>query len=164
PVGRRDLLEERGRAGDPGVVHEHVEASTRPEDGVDPALEGLPVGDVHHAGVQPLGGGALDGRRIDVADVHLAPLRSEGPGDGAAEPARGGGDGDALAHPAIIPVAARPATTRVIRGRSALSAKPARGNETRSRSAPSIRSLRMSAAWSGPGTPAAATISRSPPM
>jgi hypothetical protein len=41
-------------------------------------FERVSVGDVHHGGVQALGSGALDARRVDVAHVDVGPLRGDG--------------------------------------------------------------------------------------
>ena len=103
PVGRGDVLDERDRTGDAGVVHEHVEPAAGGQDAVHPAVERRPLRDVHDGCVQAIGGGRADGVGVDVADVDIGALRGEGAGDDEAEAARGGRDRDSEAHGPIIP-------------------------------------------------------------
>ena len=99
PVCGREILDLPGRAGDAGVVDEHVQPAECPP---DVGEETIDVGDARDVGDrlrdrrQRLPGGRERGG-VDVADVHARAVLDEGPRDRAADAGRACRDEDAQA-------------------------------------------------------------------
>ncbi len=88
PLLGADVLDERRRPCDAGVVDEDVQAAEALERPVDPAVERGDVRDVDLGRGEPLGAGGPHGRHVDVADLHMRALRRERPRNRKADPAR----------------------------------------------------------------------------
>src|SRR5207302_3845846 len=84
PVGRVDVLDQGGRAGDAGVVDEHVQrAATVGEHAVEPGVERVAVGDVDHGGDQAGLSRVRNSGVVSVADVDACASGGEGRSDRA---------------------------------------------------------------------------------
>src|SRR5689334_21216433 len=95
PVGGVDVLHQRRRPGDAGVVDEHVElAAAVVEHAVEPGIEGRAVGNVDLGGEKACGGGIGNGGAVRVAEVDSRTGGGEGRGDRAADARTAGGHSD----------------------------------------------------------------------